>query len=179
MISRSISSRPARTGSSENIPAASKRAVELEAKSLRKLLERIQEVVGYEITDNMLREVLEARKKMDEALRRLRGLIVNSDPLPLSSTHENLWACLNSLTLSVDGLQEASGAINTLCDELQERINKGMGVVEKGSPRVLAMMPANHIDPRMEHLVNEVGISMVAIDFSFAVPTRSSPRARM
>jgi benzoyl-CoA reductase/2-hydroxyglutaryl-CoA dehydratase subunit BcrC/BadD/HgdB len=155
--------------------AASVRVVELEAKGLRKMLERIQELVGFEITDDMLWDVLMARQEMDAALRRLRNLLVTSDPLPISSTHEGLWGCLISLSLSVDDYRDATEAINTLCEELQERINRGIGVVEKGSPRIVAIFPAQHADPRLEHLVNEVGIAMVALDFGFAVPFPEVP----
>jgi benzoyl-CoA reductase/2-hydroxyglutaryl-CoA dehydratase subunit BcrC/BadD/HgdB len=161
---------------SREYAAASKRIVEFEAKSLKKMFERIKETVGFEITDKMLRDVLEARKKMDAALGRMRKLLVSSDPLPLSPTHENLWTCLNSLTLSISGLQEATDAINTLCEELQERINKGIGVLPKGSPRIVAMCPAQHADPRLEHLINESGIAVVAIDFSFGIPYPEIPR---
>ena len=61
--------------------AASKRAIELEAKSLKKLFERIQEVVGYEITDKMLWEAIYARKKLNSALSKMRNLLVNQRPI--------------------------------------------------------------------------------------------------
>jgi benzoyl-CoA reductase/2-hydroxyglutaryl-CoA dehydratase subunit BcrC/BadD/HgdB len=149
---------------------ATKRTADLAAKSLRRLAERIQEIVGFEITDDMLREVLDAKEKLDAALRRLRDLVENSDPLPLSPAHENIWMCLNSLTLGLDGIKEAVDAINTLYEELQERVSKGLGVVEKGAPRILAILPAGQTDPRLEHLMCEVGIAIVGLDTGFTVP---------
>ena len=82
--------------------------------------------------------------------------------MPLSPTHDNIWMCLNTLTLSIDGIAEATDAINTLYEELQERVDKGLGVVEKGAPRILAILPAGQTDPRLEHLACEVGIAIVA-----------------
>jgi benzoyl-CoA reductase/2-hydroxyglutaryl-CoA dehydratase subunit BcrC/BadD/HgdB len=151
---------------------ATKRAVNLQAKSLRRLVERIQEIVGFEITDDMLGELLDARSKLDDALDKLRELIQSSDPLPISPTHDALWMCLDWLALRVeDRLPDAIDAINTVYEELRERVNKGLGVVEKGAPRILAMLPPQHSDPRLEHLVTELGMAIVALDAYFSVPS--------
>jgi benzoyl-CoA reductase/2-hydroxyglutaryl-CoA dehydratase subunit BcrC/BadD/HgdB len=155
---------------------ASKRAIELEVRSLRKMVDKIGEITGVEITDDMLQSALEARKKLDMALGRMRNLLVTSDPLPLSPTHEALWAGLNSLTLDSSGLQDAVEAIDTLCEELRARINRGKGVVAKGSPRILGICPGHQTDPRLEHLVTELGIAMVAIDSIFSLPYEEEPQ---
>lgn len=149
---------------------ATERASNLEAKSMRRLMERIQEVVGFEITDETLWETINAQDKMGAALDKIKDLVASSDPLPLSPAEENIWMCLNSLTLSMDGIAEALNAINTLHEEVQERVDKGVGVVEKGAPRVLAILPAGQTDPRLEHLACEVGIAIVALDTRFTVP---------
>ena len=151
-------------------PAATERIVSLAAKSLRRLIARVQEVVGFEITDDMLREVIDARSRLNDALGKLRDLIESSDPLPIRATHETLLTALNSLTLSIDSLPETIDAIDTLRGELQERVNKGLGVVEKGAPRILALLPSHHADPRLEHLIGELDIAIVASDPSFNVP---------
>jgi benzoyl-CoA reductase/2-hydroxyglutaryl-CoA dehydratase subunit BcrC/BadD/HgdB len=161
---------------------ATKRIVALSAKSLRRLVDRVQEIVGFEITDDMLSEVINARKELNKAMRKLRGIIEKSDPLVLNASHETIWMCLNSLTLSMDNLPEAIDAINTLCAELQERVRQGIGVVEKGAPRILAILPSHHTDPRLEHLVAELGIAIVALDTNLFVPfkeTHKDPYVRM
>jgi benzoyl-CoA reductase/2-hydroxyglutaryl-CoA dehydratase subunit BcrC/BadD/HgdB len=151
-------------------PNPTKRTVELTAKSLRRLAGRMQEIVGFEITDDMLLEVLDAKGKFNDALGRLRDLVASSDPLVLSPTLENIWMGLNMFTLSIDGIAEATKAINTLYEELQERVEKGLGVVEKGAPRILAILPAGQTDPRLEYLACELGIAIVAIDMGFRLP---------
>jgi benzoyl-CoA reductase/2-hydroxyglutaryl-CoA dehydratase subunit BcrC/BadD/HgdB len=151
-------------------PEPPQRIISLTAKSLRRLADRMQEVAGFEITDDMLREVQEAKGKLDDAFRRLRDLIESSDPLPLSPAHENIWMCLNSLTLDIDGIAEATEAIDMLYEELRERVARGQGVVAKGAPRVLAILPAGQTDPRLEQLACEVGIAIVAIDMSLRAP---------
>jgi benzoyl-CoA reductase/2-hydroxyglutaryl-CoA dehydratase subunit BcrC/BadD/HgdB len=149
----------------------SKRTVDLVAKSTRKLVERVQDVVGFELTDDMFQEMLDARAELDDAVGTLRHLIESSDPLPISAPHENLLMVLYNLTLGIDdGLPQAIDAITTLHEELQERVDKGVGVVEKGAPRILSLLPAHHSDPRLDHLVGEMGMAIVACDPGFMVP---------
>jgi benzoyl-CoA reductase/2-hydroxyglutaryl-CoA dehydratase subunit BcrC/BadD/HgdB len=102
----------------------------------------------------------------------VRDLVASSDPLPLSPALENIWMCLNSLSLSIDGIAEAVDAVNILYEELQARADRGLGVVEKGAPRILAILPAGQTDPRLEHLACEVGIAIVALDTSFRLPDK-------
>ena len=148
------------------------RIADLTVKSMRELTGKIQDVTGVKITDSMLSDVMDAKGKLGSALSRLRKLVQNSDPLPLSPTHENLWMCLNSLTLNIDGIIEASETINMLHDELRQRVDRGLGVVEKGSPRVLAILPAGQTDPRLEYLACELGIAIVALDTNSSAPSK-------
>jgi benzoyl-CoA reductase/2-hydroxyglutaryl-CoA dehydratase subunit BcrC/BadD/HgdB len=161
---------------SREYSVASKRAINLEGQSLRTLVGKIQELTDIEITDDSLQAAFEARQKLDVAINKMRNILINSNPLPLSPTHENLWSCLNSMTLYGDRLQDAIEAVNTLCEELQERVNQGLGVVEKGSPRILAICPGQQSDPAFEHLVNELGIAMVATDSIFSLPYEEQPQ---
>jgi len=151
-------------------PEGQKRATDLAAKSMRRLTERIQDIVGFEITDDMLSEVLDARSTFNAAIDKLRDIIANSDKLPISATHDIFWAYFGELTLSIDGIAGAVDALNTVCEELQERVSKGMGVVEKGAPRIMAMLPPHQSDPRLEHLAGEVGLAIVTSDNNFMVP---------
>jgi len=149
---------------SRDYPEPSQRAVSLAAASLRRLVNRIQEVVGFEITNEMLIEVQEAKGKLNAALGKIRNLIANSAPLPLSPAHENIWRCLSGLDLSIEGIAEATEVVNVIYEEIQERVARGLGVVGKDAPRVLATLPMGQTDPRLEHLACEVGIAIVATD---------------
>jgi benzoyl-CoA reductase/2-hydroxyglutaryl-CoA dehydratase subunit BcrC/BadD/HgdB len=145
----------------------SRRLMELYAMSLRRLTLRMQEVVGFEITDDMLQESINARSELGKALMRIQDLIESSDPLPISPTHEILWYNLSGLPLSADKLRKAVAILNTLYEELQNRVNRGEGVVEKGAPRILSVNPPHFADPRWEHLVCELGIALVASEPGF------------
>jgi hypothetical protein len=147
------------------------RTVAFAEKNLRKLVEWVQEVVGFEITDTMLLEVINARRGLSESLGKLSKLVHNSDPLLLGPANDIIWTVLFELPLGIDRLPEAIDAMNTTYEELQERASKGLGVVEKGAPRIIATLPMHQSDPRLEHLVTELGIAMVPLGSGPPSPT--------
>jgi hypothetical protein len=148
-------------GSGEDDTAVG-RSVDLTVKSLRRLVGKIEDTVGFEITDDDVWDAMEVRSRFDNAVARVQGLIHSSDPLPLSPTHDNLLMCMSSLTFSKDTISEAMDTADTLYKEVQELVNKGLGALPKGAPRVLGEIFAHHADPRLEHLAYEMGIAMIA-----------------
>ena len=142
--------------------AATERVARLGAKSLRSFRDRLQEVAGVEITDDLLTEVTDARRTLAHSIAKLMNLISNSDPLVISANHSHVWGNLDALSLSIDGLLEATDAINTLYGELKERVDKETGVVEKGAPRISALLPSHFSDPRADFLASELGIALVS-----------------
>jgi benzoyl-CoA reductase/2-hydroxyglutaryl-CoA dehydratase subunit BcrC/BadD/HgdB len=167
---------------SDKYSDATKRSVDFASKSMRKLIDRLEEVTGFEITDNMVKEVLHAREAIDSAIRKIRDLVESSDPLPLSMNNDVFLTCMHELTLSLDTLPEVLDALNTIYEELQERVRKGVGVVEKGTPRVLTLLPPNAADPRLESLMYDLGIAPVTSDYHFNAPfsgTVEGPYAKM
>jgi benzoyl-CoA reductase/2-hydroxyglutaryl-CoA dehydratase subunit BcrC/BadD/HgdB len=145
----------------------SKRMIDLSAKSMRRLAIKMQEVVGFEITDDMLWESINARSELRRALMNLQNLLESSDPLPISTTHEIFWGYLSTLPLSISEIREPTAVLNILYGELQNKVNKGEGVVEKGAPRILSLLPGHYTDPRWEHLVCELGIAPIASETGF------------
>jgi len=146
------------------------RVVKFAAKGMRKLCKRVQEVVGFEITDDMLWEVLRARSSFTRVAGKLSDLHQSSDPFPISATHVVLWRAFGTEPLSIDHLQGPIDAIKTLYEEVQEKVDKGLGVVKKGAPRILAINPPAGSDPRLEHLMNQVGIALVAAETGLFPP---------
>lgn len=100
----------------------------------------------------------------------MRKLITGSDPLVISANHENLWSSLSASPMDMDRLREAIDAVNTVYEELQERVDMGLGVVEKGAPRILAILPDHSTDPRLEYFISEMGIAIAARDNGITMP---------
>ena len=140
-----------------------KRPGKLLAKSLRELSHRIEEVVGFEITDDMVLEAMKSRNELGQAVRNLQTLLESSDPIVLSPTHEQIWGCLSAASHNPTSLKEATVILNALYQEvLDNRVSCGKGILEKGAPRILSTLPANASDPRQEHLLCELGIASVS-----------------
>jgi benzoyl-CoA reductase/2-hydroxyglutaryl-CoA dehydratase subunit BcrC/BadD/HgdB len=155
-----------------------RKVIGLGVKSLRRLAARLQDMVGIEITDDMLWEAINAGKPYGAASLKLDTLISQSDPLPISSTHHNIFYRLGGSSCNIDDFPLQVDAINTLYEEVQERVSNGFAAVEKGAPRVFCLMPPSESDPRLEYLMGELGIANVASENRLFPPDgqRSSGR---
>lgn len=145
----------------------SKRVMELYARSIKRLVLKIQEVVGFEITNDMLLESINTRGELANTFRNLQNLKESSDPVPISATHESLWNCVNPLSYSMSDLQKAVAVLDTTYKELADRVERGEGILEKGAPRVLSLLPPHFEDPRWDHLPYELGIAVVSTESGF------------
>jgi benzoyl-CoA reductase/2-hydroxyglutaryl-CoA dehydratase subunit BcrC/BadD/HgdB len=152
------------------------RPVLLAAKSMRKASEDLGKLVGFQVQDDMVWEVLRARAKYGASVEKLRNLVRESDPVPFASTHENLFSWISPVALSLETLAVATEAVDTLYGELKDRVDKGVGVTTKGAPKILGILPNHHSDPRLEQLFNELDMAIVAFDYELSVPTPSSLR---
>lgn len=152
----------------------STRAMALSAEGMRRMVQRLQEVVGFEITDDMLWEVIHVKDEIAEVVDEVHELIRTSDPVPIRSTHENLLGWLMPVPLSMEYLLAAKDAITILYGELKERVDRGEGPIEKGAPKLMGICPPHHSDPRLELLVNELGMALIATDMEFSAPPVSS-----
>lgn len=147
---------------SKDYAPATQRFVSLAAKSLRMVTARIKDEVGAEITDDMLRETINARKGLNEAFGKVQRLILSSDPMPLSAQDQFLMDYLTGFTFSLEQIPEVIDVVDLIYKELQERVDRGVGITAKGAPRILAVLPSHHTDPRQDNAVNKVGMSMIS-----------------
>ena len=90
----------------------SKRTIDLSTRSIRHVISKTQEVTGFKITDDMIRETINARDEVQQILQNIRNLIETSDPIPLSPTHEMLLYCVGALPLSIPELENPKAVLN-------------------------------------------------------------------
>ncbi|MBA7573456.1 hypothetical protein ES708_15254 [subsurface metagenome] len=159
-----------------------RKVIALGVKSMRGVAKRLQDMAGIEITDDMLWEVISAGRPYGAASLKLDTLISQSDPLPISSTHHSIFYRLAASSCYVDDIPLQVDAINTMYEEVQERVSNGFAAVEKGAPRVFCIMPPHESDPRLEHLMGELGIANVASEnrifppYGRRSPDRAAPK---
>ncbi len=97
-----------------------------------KFLEKIQEIARRKVTTESLKrgiEIVNEKRKAVHRLNRLRA----ADPSPISG----LDALLINQIYFYDDPVRFTGAVNKICDELEERVANAKGVFPKGSPRIL------------------------------------------
>ncbi len=103
----------------------------LKAEYLR-FIDKLEEVSGNKVTAESLRkgiEIVNAKRKAVNRLSRLRS----ADPAPISG----LDALLVNQVFFYDDPVRFTASVNSLCDELEERVKNNMGVFPKGTARVV------------------------------------------
>lgn len=154
---------------------SSRRTIGLAARSLKDAVARICRTIGLVITDEMIWDALAAKGALIHVLQQITELIETSDPMPISATHHSLFMSLVAMTFTRQTMPLAVDAARTLLAELQARIDDGIGVLPKGAPRVLGILPCHHADPRLEHLAGEMGVALAALDIGFESPYPDTP----
>jgi len=94
--------------------------------------EKIEEISGKKITPENLRAGIKIANNKRRALQRLSALR-KAVPVPISGLDGLL---VNQIAFYDDPLRFTK-SVNALCDELDERIKKGIGVTKNGIPRIL------------------------------------------
>lgn len=98
----------------------------------RKFIAKLEKVSGKKITAESLKkgiDIVNAKRKAVKRLTELRS----ADPAPISG----LDALLVNQVLFYDDPIRFTDSVNKLCDELEERVKKGIGVFPKGTTRVV------------------------------------------
>ena len=141
---------------------------------LNRLFDRVKESLGVEISSQAWDK---ANAFVFEYYSRLAVLtdLVNADPVPVSATVMELATILPPACTG-RGITEAVPALDTLLGEIQSRVEKGQGVVEKGAPRVMLFI-GNFSDPSVTRMVEEAGLALPVTFFTAPTP-RIKPKVR-
>ena len=99
---------------------------------VKRFAEKLESLTGKKITLEKLKEASKIVNDKRKALQRLSALRAN-DPSPISG----LDALLINQVAFYDDPVRFTAKVNELCDELETRVKSGIGVAEKGTPRIL------------------------------------------
>ncbi|WP_028841250.1 double-cubane-cluster-containing anaerobic reductase [Thermodesulfobacterium hveragerdense] len=108
------------------------RGKELFLKELFALKNKLEEISQQTMTLERFKEEVKVVNEKRKALMRLERLR-SYDPAPISG----LDALLVNQIAFYDDPVRFTQKVNELCDELEERVKKGIGVKPKGTPRIL------------------------------------------
>jgi len=123
----------------------------------RKLFQMFEDIIGAKMTDEAKRTANKANAIFRLKFQQLVELIGHADPQPISQTSLVHAFFLNSMpTRDIAGKQEA---LEILCGEVEDRVNQGKGVVEKGAPGVFVTATIS-VDPGITRMIEQAGLAI-------------------
>ena len=98
----------------------------------RKFMKKLEDASGRKITVDSLKKGIEVTNAKRKAVKRLAELR-QADPAPISG----LDALLVNQVFFYDDPVRFTASVNTLCDELEQRVREGKGIFPKKTTRLL------------------------------------------
>ena len=127
-------------------------------------LDKVRDILGVEVTEEARKEGATRNRDIVKELYKLVKLVKDADPQPVSMVELDLVKNLTLASGSRRVVNELAGAIRILNDEVRDRIEKGIGIVEKGTPRV-ATRVLNVGDPTITHMIeSHLSIPVLLLD---------------
>lgn len=140
-------------------PYPEPRRVRYLAQELKKVADTFKQVVGLEITEEAISGGQKEQSRFKSVFEKLQELRGKADPLPM---REKDWANIYEAVNICAGraLREGPNVAAILIDEVNERVRQGKGVLEKGAPRVINLLP-HCTDPAVTEVIENAGLATV------------------
>lgn len=123
----------------------------------QRFAQKLEEISGKKITEESLKKGIEIVNNKRKAIRRLSDLRA-ANPVPISG----LDALLINQIYFYDDPIRFTGAVNALCDELEERIHQQQGVFPANTPRILLSgCPMAVPNWKLPHIIETSGATIV------------------
>lgn len=143
----------------DDYPAVSPRRVQYAAQSMRRAEGEIEALIGKQITDQMKRNALIAIGRTWKPFQDIVDFL-KYDPVPISAADITQLFYLQAVPMV--HREELIGAFEILKGELKERVEKGIGVLPKGAPRIFfGMFPL--VNQSVAKMVEEIGMASVGM----------------
>ena len=137
---------------------------------IRKAKNRVSEVVGFEVTNDMVNDARKIRRDAAIYATKMYELVLNSDPTPISAASMQYIRVLRALPLGRRNQEAMNAANKLLFQEVEERVKRGVGVTPKGAPRVLYGPLVSLSDPSIVHMIEQLGVAIPVTEDTILVP---------
>jgi benzoyl-CoA reductase/2-hydroxyglutaryl-CoA dehydratase subunit BcrC/BadD/HgdB len=143
----------------ERWPYPDPRRVHYLGQELKKVAQIVQQVLGLELSEETINGGNREYGGLKSIYDKIQELRARADPLPMSEKDWiNIFDAISTCARRV--VKEGQDALNTLFEELKERTDRGIGVLEKGAPRVYNLFPHSS-DPAVNEVLENAGIASV------------------
>jgi len=146
--------------------------VEFLGAELDQLFIDAKKILGAEVTREVWDRTMSVSRQLYSGISQLAGLM-KADPMPVSQTAVGLATWLSSGSVG-RAITEGPGAIAVLNEEVKKRVDEGIGVVEKGAPRVITLI-TNYSDASITRMIENCGLALCGTVYSAPVPKREGP----
>jgi len=124
---------------------------------INQALEKAEEVLKIKIAPDAWEKSRKSSQPFRDNLARLVE-VMKADPVPVSVVELELLEALSSSSTG-RGIREGIKAMDILIHELEKRVEAGIGVTEKGAPRVMVRL-GHTSDPRVTRLIESTGLAV-------------------
>lgn len=150
-----------------------KRAKDVQAwkEEINLLMAKVEEFTGNKVQPEVLADKIHLINEKRKALSRLYNTRKNS-PVPISGKD----ALLITQIAFYDDPARFTAQLNALCDELDKRVQEGIGVLEAGRPRILITgTPMAIPNWKLHHVIESLGSPVVAEELCTGVRYFENP----
>ncbi len=127
------------------------------ASQARKMFKLFEDMFGVEMTEEHTRTTNRANAIFRLTFQTLVEMIGHADPQPISQASLAHAFFLNSMpTRDIEGKQQA---LQILTEEVQQRVEQGEGIVEKGAPGVYCAATIS-VDPSITRMIENTGLAI-------------------
>ncbi|MCC6682388.1 MAG: 2-hydroxyacyl-CoA dehydratase [Phycisphaeraceae bacterium] len=133
------------------------------SRELRRVARALEQLTGQRLDATRLQRGFQQANKVRQTLHELRRLAYTVDPCPLPAL-EMLIAEMLAIHFCSDQ-PESLAVLEALLDEVQQRAQEGVGVLEKDAVRVFWINPV--ADLRVMNLLEKVGGRIAGSDYMF------------
>ncbi len=144
-------------------PDYSPQRVEFLGSELNKLFDEVTQILGVEVTSDAWDKAMTVSRELYTGIGQLDELMM-ADPMPVSQAEIGL-ATWFSRASTGRAMTEGPAAVAILTQEIKKRIDEGIGVVEKGAPRVLSLI-THFSDSSITRMIENAGLAYCATVFS-------------
>lgn len=138
---------------------------------LNELFEKSGELLGIKVDQAAWDKAMSVSRELFGAIGQLDELL-KADPMPISQAAIGLALWLASGSTG-RAMIEGPKAIEILIQEVKKRISDGIGIVEKGAPRVMTLL-THFSDPSIVRMMEDAGLAVCATVFSTPPPKAKS-----
>jgi hypothetical protein len=135
---------------------------------LNKLFRTLHEMFGIEINKDTWQQARLVAGRLYTAINELNKYLT-ADPVPLSVVDSQMIFNI-PLGCTEVAMEEGPEAVEILAKEVKKRVEQEIGVVAKGSPRVITLLHS-FIDPVVNRLIEDVGLA-VPINIALLPPPK-------